>query len=333
MRSLLLKLKETKNLMSNLRRGDLVEVRPDAEILATLDSDGCLDGVPFMPEMLRHVGGRFRVEARIERACDTISNTGTRRMPDTVLLEDLRCDGSAHGGCQAGCRLYWKEAWLRPVATDEPPIPSVPDEELKRLSYGKTKAAGADGERYRCQATEFVRATEVVGWRDPGSFVREVRCGNVGVWRFVRVTVRAVFEEVLRSLHLFRYLPVKPLGNGSGSRDRLDLQPRELVRVRSKTDIAKTLNASGKTRGLWFDREMLPYCGQTHTVTRRVERFIDERSGKLIELGTDAVILDGVTCGGDLSYRRWFCPRAIYPWWRECWLERAEEPQVRKRSE
>jgi hypothetical protein len=67
-------------------------------------------------------------------------------------------------------------------------------------------------------------------------------------------------------------------------------------------------------------------------VKRRVERFIDERSGELVELASDAVILDGVICRGDVSYGRWFCPRAIYPWWRECWLARADEPQVRKRS-
>src|SRR5919106_4742833 len=35
-----------------LRRGDLVEVRPAGEILATLDEHGALDGPPFMPEMV-----------------------------------------------------------------------------------------------------------------------------------------------------------------------------------------------------------------------------------------------------------------------------------------
>ena len=32
-----------------------------------------------------------------------------------MLLEDLRCDGSAHDGCQAECRVFWKEAWLKRV--------------------------------------------------------------------------------------------------------------------------------------------------------------------------------------------------------------------------
>ncbi len=78
-----------------LRPGDVVEVRSANEILATLDEDGSLDAVPFMPEMLRHVGKRFTVTRRVEKICDTIANTGSRRMTDTVYLEDLRCDGSA----------------------------------------------------------------------------------------------------------------------------------------------------------------------------------------------------------------------------------------------
>ena len=33
----------------NLRAGDLVEVRSEREILATLDDTGALDALPFMP--------------------------------------------------------------------------------------------------------------------------------------------------------------------------------------------------------------------------------------------------------------------------------------------
>jgi len=46
----------------------------------------------------------------------------------------------------------------------------------------------------------------------------------------------------------------------------------------------------------------------------------------MIELNSDNLILEGVTCSGDHSSRRYFCPRAIYPYWREVWLERVPEP-------
>jgi hypothetical protein len=36
-------------------------------------------------------------------------------MENAVHLVGVRCDGSAHGGCQAGCLIFWKDAWLRRV--------------------------------------------------------------------------------------------------------------------------------------------------------------------------------------------------------------------------
>jgi len=94
-----------------------VEVLSEEEILRTLDAKGRLDALPFMPEMLQYCGKRFRVYKRADKTCDTIDNAGSRRMRGAVHLEDLRCDGAAHGGCQARCLIFWKEAWLRRVQT------------------------------------------------------------------------------------------------------------------------------------------------------------------------------------------------------------------------
>ena len=103
----------TKTLLTNtapdkLLPGDLVEVRSEAEILATLNEKGTLDKLPFMPEMLQYCGRRFRVASVAHKTCDTATFIMGRRMRDAVFLEDLRCDGSAHGGCQARCLLFWK---------------------------------------------------------------------------------------------------------------------------------------------------------------------------------------------------------------------------------
>ena len=100
---------------ARLKAGDWVEVRSKAEILATLDKQGRLDGLPFMPEMLKHCGQRVRVSKRAHKTCDPPSGIAARRMRNAVHLDDLRCDGQAHGGCQAGCLIFWKEAWLKPV--------------------------------------------------------------------------------------------------------------------------------------------------------------------------------------------------------------------------
>ena len=67
----------------------------------------------------------------------------------------------------------------------------------------------------------------------------------------------------------------------------LDLQPGEWVRVKSKEEIQALLTEEGTNRGLWFDREMMAFCGQVFRVRGRVNRIIDEPTGKVIELNSD----------------------------------------------
>ena len=316
---------------SPLRRGDVVALRSPREILATLDEAASLEGVPFMPEMLGYFGRRFTVTARVERACDTITGSGPLRMQDTVLLDDLRCDGGGHEGCQAGCRIYWKEAWLRPVETGEAHVSFAADDSLERLRSLAARSTRPetrpddDADVYRCQATELLRATTPLGWWNARSFFREVSCGNVSLWTFVRVSVRLVIEEIVWRLDLRKPTPFQRTGESQVETPLWGVYPGQTVRIRSAGDIRRTLDASGKLRGLWFDREMLPYCGTVATVKTKVGRFVDEKSGAMVNLESDCVILDGVVCKGHLSRGRWFCPRAIYPWWREAWLEPGSE--------
>src|SRR5688572_30997625 len=98
----------------NLKAGDWVEVRSKEEILSTLDRNGQLAGMPFMPEMFLFCGRRFRVQKRAHKTCDTVFPTRSRRITNAVHLE-TRCDGQAHGGCEARCLIFWKEAWLKPA--------------------------------------------------------------------------------------------------------------------------------------------------------------------------------------------------------------------------
>jgi hypothetical protein len=109
-----------------------------------------------------------------------------------------------------------------------------------------------------------------------------------------------------------------------GSLDRtpveeLNLQPGELVEVRSIEEIVATLNRENRNRGLLFDGEMTPYCGGIYRVLRRVHRIINENTGKMMEMKFPCIILEGVVCKSD--YHR-LCPRAIHSYWRENWLKR-----------
>jgi hypothetical protein len=316
-----------------LRKGDVVEVRSAGEILATLDERGEFESVPFMPEMIPRCGKRFTVTARAERVCDTITWAGIRTIADTVLLDDLRCDGSGHDGCAAECLIYWKEAWLRPVSPSDPVAAQPVDEgsaaTLRERVSRNTKAGDDASEpRYRCQATQALDASVHLSGKDPRSYLREYTTGNVSLVDFTRVMGRAVVMQSAKKIGLLAEPPVACSGPSSVRTPTIGLQPGDWVRVKKREDIEATLNDKGKNRGLWFDREMLPFCGQVLQVRQRITRLIDDSTGKMIELTSDCVTLDGAVCSGQNSLGRWFCSRAIYPYWREGWLERVNSPSA-----
>jgi hypothetical protein len=105
--------------------------------------------------------------------------------------------------------------------------------------------------------------------------------------------------------------------------ESLNLQADDLVRVKSHEEILATVDVHSRNRGLSWDAEMVPYCGGTYRVLKRATRIIDEKTGLMQEMKNPCIILDSVICTGRYSKRRKFCPRSIYPYWREIWLERA----------
>jgi len=100
----------------------------------------------------------------------------------------------------------------------------------------------------------------------------------------------------------------------------LKLRPGTLVRVKSRKQIAATLDPKGENCGLAFPVEMVRFCGKTFRVLRRLEKIIDEPTRNLIHFD-DTVVLENVTCDG-CHILRGGCPRENYHYWREIWLER-----------
>lgn len=317
-----------------LRTGDWVEVLSEAEILATLDVNGRRDGLPFMPEMLRFAGTRFRVLARADKTCDTVSKTGGRRMRNTVHLE-TRCDGGAHGGCQAACLLFWNEAWLKRV--DGPAVNPSPSTTVtasvctrQRLEAATRQTPGdagtlPDDVRYRCQATALLDATTPLAWWDVRQYWRDWRSGNVRIGQMLRVFAMASVNAVQRrrggGLQFPRMVDSTLTKTPTAT---LDVRPGELVQIKSVDAIAQTLDANGKNRGLWFDAEMVPFCGKTFRVDQRVDKIIDERTGRMLHFPTPCLMLEGVVCRSQYSRRRLFCPRRIPSYWREIWVSRVQ---------
>jgi hypothetical protein len=328
--------------------GEVVEVRSEHEILATLDERGELDGLPFMPEMLKFCGERLTVYRRAHRLCDTATQTGFHRLEHAVHLEGIRCDGAAHGGCQARCLLYWNEAWLRrpddqadegvgaETARERPKSNGSETIRKRQVLSAATRADGAvapPGEEcYACQATELMRAAPArLPWWDIRHYIRDVRSGDAKALPMVLGIFIMLFNKFQRAnrkffpwILLIRGGATYPFIAGTLSKtpaQRLGLQPGELVRIKSKEEIIGTLDSQAKNRGLSFDAEMLAYCGTETRVLGLVDRIIDEKTGRMLHLPNDCVILDGVICKGTYNH---FCPRSIYPYWREIWLERVE---------
>jgi hypothetical protein len=332
----------------NLRVGEIVEVRSASEIASTLDERGELDALPFMPEMLQFCGKRFRVHRLAIKLCDTINMVGMRRMEDAVHLEGIRCDGQAHGGCQAACLIYWKEAWLKKVDAEDLEdrgeqgalCDEVPASLLEKIMRATRKGGPAvpqeevpqEDEIFSCQATELVRAApEPIRWWEPWPYVMDVRSGNARPSAMLRTLCVGLFNRVQT---LSKKIVPRPLLIQSGRRfpfiegslkktpqQLLDLQPGELVRIKSKEEIVQTLDVHNRNRGLSFDPEMLKYCGQQARVLGRVSRLIEESTGKMLHLKNPCIILDDVVCCGDYHQQ---CPRGTYPYWREIWLERVQ---------
>ena len=102
----------------------------------------------------------------------------------------------------------------------------------------------------------------------------------------------------------------------------LNLQAGEMVRVKSHEEILKTITTSNRNRGMLWDAELVPYCGKRFRVLKRVTQLISEQTGKMLMMKTPCIVLDSVVCQARYSSCRMFCPRAMYPYWREVWLER-----------
>jgi hypothetical protein len=205
---------------------------------------------------------------------------------------------------------------------------------------------------YTCQGTEILDFTKPLPWWDFRQYIEDYTSGNASIrrlfngfiyglfWTISSARTRIGIGRLLRWLYdKFEFLwgpyPRKlgsiPLGQVTPTCN-LNLQPGELVRVKSYNEILTTLSKDGKNRGLSFDAEMVPYCGGIYRVRSRVDTFLDEKTRKLVSVKTPCIILENVICQSRYSYCRMICPRGIYSWWREIWLERIPEGHLDRTS-
>jgi hypothetical protein len=339
--------KLSKELSLGLRAGEWVVVRSKEEILATLDAECRLDGLPFQPEMFALCGRKLRVYMAAHKTCDsTVHRTGGRRMHDTVHLEGGRCDGALHDGCQADCVFFWKEAWLRRADTDAAmPVPGLGSgpNEADVLRSRWTRDSDPADPTWVCQTTAVYEASEPLHWWDVRQYIRDVTSGNHGAWHMTKLLLLAGYRRIvalgvgfrlsvglydavqrLRGGKPFPYIQGQiPKGQPTPAA-ALDLQPGEWVEVKSPREIAATITPDGFNRGMRYDPEMLKYCSERFRVQARVSKLINEKNGKMTQMKTPCIQLENVFCRAGFTENRLGCPRASSTYWREIWLKRAD---------
>lgn len=146
------------------------------------------------------------------------------------------------------------------------------------------------------------------------------------LWRDPLLAVRKVQQKLSHAR------PASSSGNQSvrdqatrPSTATLGLQPGEIVRVRSVAQTRETLDEHRRCQGLGYIPTVMDrYCGGVYIVKKRVDRFFDERTQRLLKL-RDVVILEGVYCEPEPHKEEPFagCQRTCFLFWKEAWLERS----------
>lgn len=301
--------------------GDLVRVKTLDEIRATLDAGGELAGLPFMPEMERFCGRPARVYRVIDKIYDYGRSRRMRRLDGCVLLLGLRCDGAAHGGCEAACYLIWKAEWLRRIeAADAVAEPTT--------GSAAVLPAATDGRAYRCQYTQLADATRPVTHARLQASLLPLLVGNVGAAAFGVAKLTRLFNAFQARRGGLVY-PWKPApGEQTASTGAASLQRGDWVRVKPPAEIARTLDRQSKHRGLWFDADMLKHCGQVFQVRARVRQIVHVTRGAITAMRTPCIVLEGVHYSGE--FQPGFGEQHDYLYWREAWLEPVEAPDGRR---
>src|SRR5262249_12724507 len=150
---------------------------------------------------------------------------------DVVILDGPRCSGQSHDGCGHGCRVFWKEAWLRHADDVAPPPTDADAANGRLLAHLKGKA---DEQHYCSQSTQLLAATREFPTTQRHwtmrIMAREIRSGDVSIFRMLTLLAR------LYGLRFRRARGADALLRGPNKRtpdESLSLQPGERVRVKT----------------------------------------------------------------------------------------------------
>ncbi len=102
--------------VGEIRPGDLVRVRPVAEIKSSLDKARKTRGCTFQDRMYEYCGKEFRVAEKVDHFFDE-SKQKFCKCKNIFLLEGAYCNGQTAylRPCDRNCYYFWQAGWLEKV--------------------------------------------------------------------------------------------------------------------------------------------------------------------------------------------------------------------------
>jgi hypothetical protein len=94
----------------------------------------------------------------------------------------------------------------------------------------------------------------------------------------------------------------------------------QLVRVRNREDINKTLDKDGKCEGCFFMNQMYTFCGREFIILKVLSNYW---YGLMFKTRPGLYILEGLHCDGVVEGFDQTCDGACLLIWHEKWLEKA----------
>ena len=195
------------------------------------------------------------------------------------------------------CRIYWKHAWLRPIEEGDAGIEAAAGDSEKLRARLKVKVGRASVFLPIDRAFQVDRSFPTRGWPRARIALTEIRNGDIGILQALQMFALYVWQKILRKLDCDSWLRGPHQRTPTQS---LNLQPGELVRVKSRAQIVQTLDHKMSNRGMRLCYEMMRCCGREAEVRYRVDRLINERTGRMREI-TDTVTLSSMRGCGSLG--------------------------------